>query len=110
MFDRTMTFYHVSHGDNWYSIVEHGLDTKRSTGRKPAIWLVTPSRLSWAISHVCRLKGYTPNDLVVFTVTVRRSWLQKTKMRGVWCCMVDIQPDRIIDYFPTGLLRLDGDK
>jgi len=96
--DRTMTLYHVTHEDNWFGVVEHGLLTARARDRRKAIWLVTESNQTWASSHVLKTHpGWTPESLVTFVVTVRRSWLRKTRMRGVWYCVEDIPPNRIID-------------
>jgi len=98
MRNRTVTLYHVAHENNWYSIVERGLLTRLARGRIPAIWLVTKTNRSWAIDHVCKMHpGWTKESLVIFEVAVRRSNLKKTKMRGVWYCMSDIQPNGIKD-------------
>lgn len=97
-YNRTVTLYHVTHEDNWFGIVERGLLTARARGRMNAIWLVTASNREWACQHVLKMHpGWTLENLVIFEVTVRRSWLRGTKMRGVWYCIEDIQPNRIID-------------
>lgn len=96
--NRTMKLYHVTHEDNQFSVVERGILTSRARGRMAASWLVTECNRDWAISHVCKMHpGWTKESLVVFTVTVRRSMLRRTKKRGVWYCIYDINPNRIIE-------------
>lgn len=93
MFDRTVTLYHVSPVSNMSSIRSRGL---LRSGRRRVVWLATPGALERVMRHVVRVHG--TNDLVVYRVTVRRSWLYRPGgwvRRGVWCCRCDVPAARV---------------
>lgn len=95
--NRTVTLYHVTLDSNWQSIALLGLLTAFSEGRKDAIWLVSESRIRWAIGHISRLRHIEQERMILIKLTVRRSWLTRTSLRGVWVCREDICPRRIIE-------------
>jgi hypothetical protein len=102
--NRTMTLYHVTPQANAFPIGVHGLNDEFSSAKLPGVFLVSKSRVGWAIEHVAARWGVNPGDLVVYRVSVRRSWLAAVRWRGlrngVWRCKRHVTPNRIVmmDY------------
>lgn len=98
--DRTMVLYHVTPAYNQKSISVFGLLRSACTSptllrRGGAIFLVTETSVAWAVKHTKR--RYKCGGVVVYRVTVRRSWLDKNKRLGqdgcgFWRCWRDICP------------------
>lgn len=93
--DRTMYLYHVTHKSLWLSIGVQGLLLDYSSGAKAAIWLVSESRVSWAVAHVKSRDNVPAQDLIVVSVRVRRGVLRRNRLRGVWYCVDNIYPCRV---------------
>lgn len=97
--NRTMILYHVTHKNNWFSVGVQGLLTDYARGRYQSIFLVSKSRIPYAIRHVSRLDGYDETELIVVSVRVRRSWLSRLTWPGaklgLWRCRRSISPARI---------------
>jgi len=78
------TLYHVTPSANLDSIQVGGLDPLRSRGKTKATWLVTESRIPWALSHTSYRHGCSVGALSVCTVVTDQSKLMRTRLRGVW--------------------------
>jgi hypothetical protein len=76
--------YHVTLTANLPSIQLGGLDPTRSKGKRPLVWLVTASRIHWAIAHCCMRHNCSVGALTVCQVTTDQSKLVRTRLRGVW--------------------------
>ena len=90
---RVYRLYHVTPIENHNSIVQNGLllSFALNTSR-PAVWLVSKSRLSWAIKHT--LRRHRASGVSIYVVTVPRGWLTRA-WRGVWRSGVDVPPLRL---------------
>lgn len=103
--ERTVYLYHVTSKHHFLPVNLLGLLSEFSEGKRKAVWLVSKRAVSWAVEHTCREKGLNPEDLIIVRVRVRRSWLRKNKVDGVWYCNRDILPCRIewIKYYHDGV-------
>mgnify|MGYP001569397929 CR=1 FL=1 len=87
-----MTLYHTTPTVNVPSILQTGIDPRRSEGKIIAAWLHTPSRNTWAVQHTT--KRHHTTDVTTLTVNVPRTWLTR-RQRGIWTCDHVISPRRI---------------
>jgi hypothetical protein len=92
MADSTVRF-HVSPARNTRSVLRFGILTALARGPSKAVWLVSRSRLSWAIAHV--RERHAVSEVVVFRVCVSRGALVRRR-RGVWSCSSPILPSQIV--------------
>jgi len=122
--NRTMTLYHVTHKNNWFPVRTMGLIAEFSQSRRETVFLVTQSKIGWAISHVANRDGLPEDEYIVVTVRVRRSKLTRMTWpglrRGLWrhagdipACRiewVDSYPERtLIGFLPEGVYPVDND-
>ena len=92
-----MRLIHVTDSRNLLGIEAKGLDPKKATGKRSAVWLLSPSNEPWGVAHTLgkpRARGRSINDHVVLVVDVPRSWLTR-HARGVWYCSRAIAWERI---------------
>jgi hypothetical protein len=90
-----MLLRHATPARNVNSILKAGLLTSKSKGRTPGVWLCSPARSSWAVLHVVRRHGGRVETTVVIECDVPRSWLRRSRNKGLWCSTRDIPPDRL---------------
>ena len=86
---------HATPARNVNSILKAGLLTARSKGKTPAVWLCSAARSFWALLHVVRRHGGRVETTVVLEVNVPRSWLRRSRNKGLWCCTRDVPPQRL---------------
>jgi hypothetical protein len=122
--NRTMTLYHVTHKNNWFPVRTMGLIAEFSQSRRETVFLVTKSKIGWAISHVAKRDGLPESEYIVVTVRVRRSKLTRMTWpglrRGLWrhagnvpahrVEWVDSYPERtLIGFLPEGVYPLSDE-
>ena len=90
-----MRLLHATPARNLTSILRSGLLTNYTRGKLPAVWLVAPSRSSWAVLHAIKRHGGRVETTVVIEVDVPRSWLRRSSRKRVWNTPRDIPPARI---------------
>ena len=90
-----MTLYHTTPTVNVPSILQTGIDPRRSEGKIIAAWLHTQSLTACAEAHVAR-KHHT-TDVITITVNVPRRWLTR-RWRCIWTCDHVIEPERLEFY------------
>jgi len=88
------TYRHVTLRQYLPSILAHGLDPARATGKQPLVWLHTPSRTPWAITHTMRRHRVDVAEIVILDVQVPQSWVRRA-WRGLWTCNRVIPPERL---------------
>jgi hypothetical protein len=74
-----MLLRHATPARNLSSILRCGLLCSKSKGRLPAVWLVSPSKSSWAVLHVIRRHGGREESTVVLEVDIPRGWLRRSR-------------------------------
>ena len=92
-----MKLVHVTDGANLPSIMESGLDPSLATGKRQAVWFLSPSLEGWGLVHTIakpRAKGRTIQDHIVLEVNIPRSWLKRYR-RGIWYCERVVPSSRI---------------
>ena len=89
-----MLLRHSTPRRNLPSIVKAGLLCSKSQGKKPVVWLHSPSRTGWAVLHTVKRHKGGVDDVVTLEIDVPRAWLKKHG-RCTWYCIRDIPPDRI---------------
>lgn len=94
--------YHISPVLNTASTLEDGLLVSERRTRAACIWLVSASRVPYAIRHVQRRHGVT--EVAVFQVRVRRGLLRRQR-RGVWRHYGDVPPARVAALLVVGGAR-----
>lgn len=77
------TLLHATHPDHVASILEHGLDPSRTSGKIKENWLFTPSRADWAREHIHKKHGIPHADVPIIEAEVDRSQLTR-RWRGIW--------------------------
>lgn len=108
--NRTMTLYHVTHKNNWFPVQTLGLIAEFSQSRRQTVFLVTKSKIAWAIKHVSKRDGLPEDEYVVVTVCVRRSRLTRMTWpglrKGLWRHTGNVPPERVkwVDSFPETTL------
>jgi hypothetical protein len=88
------TYRHATLRQYLPSILAEGLDPARATGKQPLVWLHTPSRTPWAMTHTMRRHRVDEAAIVILDVQVPRSWLRRA-WRGLWTCPRVIPPARL---------------
>ncbi|HEX5273545.1 MAG TPA: hypothetical protein VFW33_23780 [Gemmataceae bacterium] len=88
----------VSPARNTRPIVRFGLLPALARGRIKAVWLVSRSRLEWAIAHV--RKRHAVSEVGVFRVRLSRGALVRRR-RGVWSAAEPILPWSIVSVRPA---------
>lgn len=86
---RNYYLYHVSPGRNVESILTYGLEVARSIRFPLSVWLVSESRINWAVNHTFNRHDCTKVD--IYRVRVQRRRLIRFR-RGVWRCVIDVPP------------------
>jgi hypothetical protein len=89
-----MLLRHSTPRRNLAGIVKAGLLCSKSQGKRPVVWLHSPTRTSWAVLHTVKRHGGRVDDVVTLEIDVPRSWLKKNR-KGVWFTAKDIPADRI---------------
>ena len=97
-------YYHVSPAANVDSIQQFGLLVNKSQGRLRGVWLVTETRVPWAINHTKKRHGC--DTVLVLRVHIPRRWRLssqqiKTNMRGVWLVRRDIPHGLVLSCTET---------
>ncbi len=92
----TVRLRHATPGKNLLSIADDGLLCSKARGKRKVVWLHSPERSSWAEIHTVKRHGGRVQDVVVLEVSIPRSWLRRNR-RGLWYCVRDIPPGRIVD-------------
>jgi hypothetical protein len=87
----TVTLRHATLARNLASIRGAGLLCSKSQGLLPVIWLHSPVKTYWALTHTIRRHGGRVETVVVIEVEVPRAWLRRSK-RGLWYCKRDVGP------------------
>jgi hypothetical protein len=93
----TIVLFHVSPARNLKSLSRFGVLPAFARSSLKAAWLVTRSRLGWAIAHV--RERHNVSDVVIVRVLVPRSALVRRR-RGVWSSASPILPSQIIAVRP----------
>src|SRR5438105_13970368 len=93
-----MLLRHATPARNLAGILRAGLLTSKSRGKLPAVWLVSPSKSSWAVLHVIKRHGGKVETTVVLEVDVPRGWLRRSR-GGLRYVLRDVPPDRIRRVF-----------
>jgi hypothetical protein len=78
---------------NLRSIERAGLLCSKSQGRRPVVWLHSPSKSSWAVLHVVKRHDGRVQDVVIIEADVPRRWLRRNRRR-LWFCPRDVPPSR----------------
>lgn len=92
---KLITLYHVTpypHLIEADGVIAHD----RSVNKIKAVWLVTKTRIPWAISHVADRHGVDTYEVYVFEVRVPRGWLVRWfgRTRHTWYCPRSVPRDR----------------
>src|SRR5262249_49708427 len=90
-----MILRHATPARNLNSILRSGLLCSCSRGKLPAVWLVTPSKSSWAVLHVIKRHGGEVETTIVLEVDVPRGWLKRSR-GGLRYILRDLPPERIV--------------
>jgi hypothetical protein len=93
-----MKLRHATLARNLNNILRAGLLTSKSKGKMPAVWLVSPSKTSWAVLHVIKRHGGKVETTVVLEVDVPRSWLRRSR-KSLRYVLRDVPADRIRRVF-----------
>lgn len=96
--NRTLTMYHVTLEERWFSILQMGILTRYSRDRRAAVWLVKASQLEWAINHVQTRYNAPRSAVMVFELSIRRASVIR-RARGVWFTVKDIPPQSLKRWF-----------
>jgi hypothetical protein len=88
------TYRHATLRQHLPSVLAEGLDPARATGTQALVWLHTPSRTPWAITHTMQRHQVARSEIAVVEVHVPRSWLRRA-WRGLWTCQRVIPPERL---------------
>lgn len=70
-----MKLFHVTPRSNQQAIYSQGLLVEKSQGRERVLWLVSRSRVEWAIRHVKQRHGV--DDVAVLYVRVKARAVRK---------------------------------
>jgi hypothetical protein len=85
---------HATLARNLPSILQAGLLTSCSRGKRPAVWACSRAKTAWAALHCAKRHGGPVKEVVVLEIDVPRRWLRRSK-KGLWYCPRDIPPERI---------------
>jgi hypothetical protein len=84
-----MRLIHLTHRKNVSSIKQRGLLAEMSKGKRKAVWVASPSREKWAISHLLDKFGGDLSDIVRIDLNVPTRMLTGYA-RGVYYVWEDI--------------------
>ena len=87
--------YHWTHRDNVESILRIGVDPSMATGELYAVWGCRLAKLCWAREHVCSRHGWSPEDVVLLRLDVRRYRCYRTAWPQVFYTPQHISPDNV---------------
>jgi hypothetical protein len=79
-------------------VLRFGILPALARGSLKAVWLVSRSRLAWAIAHV--RERHAVSEVVVFRVRVSRGALVRRR-RGVWSAAAPVLPSQIVSVRPA---------
>src|SRR5712691_10558566 len=88
------TYRHATLRQYLPAILAEGLDPQRATGTQPLVWLHTPSRTPWAMTHTMRRHRVDVAEIVILDVQVPRRWLRRAWC-GLWTCNRVIPTERL---------------
>jgi hypothetical protein len=94
---------HATLARNLPGILKAGLLCSKSRGRKPVVWLHSPSCSAWAGWHTVRRHGGRIEAVLILDVDLPRAWLRRSK-KGLWYCPRDVPPGRIRGVLTFGEL------
>jgi len=86
-----MFLYHITTFDNLKGVLKHGVDPRKSQGKRRAIWIVDAERIPWALAHCSARHGVSVSQLAVVEADLPDSSLRRTRYPGVFW-----SPDRAI--------------
>lgn len=79
------------------SIMRAGILCAKSRTKQRVVWLHVPSRTPWAYLHMLGKHCWRVEDVVILEVKVPRAWLRRSAAKGLWRCVKDIPPERIVN-------------
>ena len=94
-----MKLRHATPRVNLSSIRERGLLLSFARCTPAAVWLHVPSRSAGLTLHAMR--RHACDDIAVIEVNVPRSWLTRSRWRGLWIVRRDVPPSRIRSIVET---------
>jgi hypothetical protein len=89
-----------------------GLQTWRSQGKLPAVWLHTADKTAWAFLHTVKRHGGRIQDVVTFHVEVDAALLKRSSVEGLFYVLEDVQPEylrAIVEFAVVAASPLGGD-
>jgi hypothetical protein len=89
-----MLLRHATLARNLPGIIESGLLTSKSQGKRAVVWVCCRAKTAWAALHTVRRHGGRVEGVVILEIDVPRRWLRRSR-RGLWYCPRDIPPERI---------------
>lgn len=89
-----MLLRHATPAGNRQSIRRSGILTSFSQGRAAVVWLHSPGKTAWAVAHVAQRHKTKRSRVLVFQVTIPRTWLRRRR-RGLWHSLRDIPSGRV---------------
>ena len=98
-----MLLRHATLARNLPSILQAGLLTSCSRGKRPAVWACSRAKTAWAALHCAKRHGGPVKEVVVLEIDVPRRWLRRSK-KGLWYCPRDVPPERIRRVITVGEL------
>jgi hypothetical protein len=98
-----MRLRHATLVRNLPGILKAGLLCSKSRGKKPVVWLHSPSCSAWAGWHTVRRHGGRIEAVVIREIDVPRRWLRRSK-KGLWYSPRDVSPERIRGVITFGEL------
>jgi hypothetical protein len=104
-----VTLRHATPARNLNSILRHGLLTRKSQGKRPAMWLHSAALSGWAVVHTAKRHHVAIQGVAILEVEIPRAALKKSR-RGLWYTTADVGPERIgaargIDQLAAGAVR-----
>ncbi len=98
---RSVEFFHVSPARNLRSINRFGILPSMARQGMRVSWLVSRSKVAWAINHV--RDRHSVADVVVFRIVVERTSLIRRR-RGVWTTDSAVLPSQIVSFRPPAFV------
>lgn len=99
-----ITLYHVTLTRNLASIRKGGLKRSFCKGKKPAIWLVPKTGVTWAAMHVAKRHKAAIDELAVLTVQVEECYLARGSVNTFYY-LVDVLPEEVITIATFALVQ-----
>jgi hypothetical protein len=90
-----MKLRHCTPRRNLESIRQHGLLLSYAQCRPISIWLHAKSKTPGIKLHVAKRHAVAAEEIVTIEVSIPRSWLRKSRWRGLYHIEKDVPPDRI---------------